>query len=128
MRRRLAKIACLLSVTIFSTVSLSSFAAEDIYKIEQSAYLNATGGFVEASCHAGDSLVKSLCLDRLDAISVPWSERLPFPAVKDRETAVQDAHVKVETGAQSVRCQVEKLHADQRVRMIAVAHCKPSRS
>jgi hypothetical protein len=128
MHRRFAKIACSLSLTIFSTFSVHSFAAEEVYKVEQTGYLNSVDGAIEASCRPGDQLVKSLCYDRLDAIGVPPGERMPFPALKDSETAVQDAHLKAETTPQSVRCQAEKLRADQRIRMIAVAHCKASQS
>jgi hypothetical protein len=126
MRSRSSKIVCSLSLTIFSTVSLQSFANAEVYKIEQAGYINSTGGAIEASCRPGDQLVKSLCVDRLDALSIPKGERMPFPALKNNETAPQDAHVKVETTSQSVRCQAERLRADQRIRMIAVAHCKPS--
>lgn len=126
MRGRFSKIVCSLSLTISSTVSLYSFAAEEGYKVERAGYINAIDGAVEASCRPGDQLVKGLCLDRLDALSIPKSEQMAFPLFKDDETALQDAHIKVETTAQSIRCQAEKLRADQRIRLIAMAHCKPS--
>ena len=128
MRRRLLKTVCSLSLTIFSTLSAQAFANSETYKVEQAAYVNSPDGAVEAACRPGDQLVKGLCFDRTDAISVPAGERMPFPALKDSETALQDAQLKVESTAQSIRCQPERLRADQRIRLMVTAVCKPSHS
>lgn len=118
MLSRFQKIVCSISLTIFSTLSIQAFADDGWYKVQQSAYINSLDGKVEAACQPGDQLVKSLCHDRIDNISIPMADRAGFP----------DYPVKLESGSSSATCRPEMLRADQRIRLVVTVFCKPSHS
>lgn len=128
MLSRFQKIVCSISLTIFSTLSIQVFADDGWYKVQQTAYINSLDGQVEAACQPGDQLVKSLCHDRIDNISIPVADRLAFPLSKTFETSLQDYPVKLESGSSSATCRPEMLRADQRIRLIVTVFCKPSHS
>ena len=113
---------------IFCTVSLKSNAETVSYKIEKAGYVNSLDGLVEASCRPGETLIKGSCDGRLRAISVPRSERLPFPFDKGFDEAPVTYPLATESEGQTFRCRPKMLRPEQHLMLFITAVCKPSQT
>ncbi len=129
MNRRFQIFAYLSPVLIFCTVSLNSYAETATYKVGRAGFVNSMGGLLEAACRPGDQLVKGSCEGRFISISIPKSERLPAPL--DRrgyDEAPVDYPLVTESEGEAFRCHPKMLRADQQLRLIVTAICRPSQT